>query len=234
MWSFQVVEVVPGFEVGISFLRIFPVFGVGPFSERGLDEAFCLAVGLGRVGLGAPVPDLHLLAGVAEAVRAVAAPVVGQQGAYLDAMTAEELARVFQEPHRGRGLLIRQQLGKGQPGVVVDGHMQRQHAGMLPLSAQPAIAAQRDLAEARHALDIQMHQVARRGMLVALHRRPRNQVAPAAQVRLAQQPAHRRRAGPGSPRDRIHLLIATLVTARRSPLRGDKRRQRYTERCWYF
>jgi hypothetical protein len=37
--------------------------------------------------------------------------------------------------------LIGQQLGKSQSGVVVNGHVQGQEAGMLLFAAQPAIAA---------------------------------------------------------------------------------------------
>jgi hypothetical protein len=40
-----VVEVVPGLELSVSMIGAGPVLGVGPFLERGLDEAFGLAVG---------------------------------------------------------------------------------------------------------------------------------------------------------------------------------------------
>jgi hypothetical protein len=87
--------------------------------------------------------------------------------------------------------------------VVVNGYMQGQEAGMLLLAAQPAIAAQRDLSEARHALDIQVQHVAWAGMLVALHRRRRVQIAPSAQPGTAQDAAHRSRTQPSAPRDLV-------------------------------
>jgi len=78
--------------------------------------------------------------------------------------------------------------------VVVDRDMQSQKSWMLFLAAQPAIATQRDLAESGHAFDIQMQQVARPGMLIALHRRRRVQIAPAAQLCSTQDATDRGRA----------------------------------------
>ena len=51
--------------------------GVGPFPERGLDEAFGLAVGLWRVGLGLDVLEAELPAGAGEGLGFVAAAIVG-------------------------------------------------------------------------------------------------------------------------------------------------------------
>ena len=106
-------------------------------------------------------------------------------------------------------VLIGQHLGEGHARVVVDGHVQGQKARMTALTAQPAIAAQRDLAEARHALDIQVQQVAGPGMLVTLYRRRRVQIAPAAQLCPAQDAADRSRTQPGAPRN----LVARHVPA---------------------
>lgn len=161
MWSFVVVVVVPGFEAGVALVGVGPVFGIGPLVQRGLDEAFCLAIGLRRVGSGAAVPDVELLAGEPEAVGAVTAAVVGEQGAHADAVGGEEGACLVEEGDGGFGLLVDEQLGKSHARVIVDGDMQGQRARMHALAAQPAIAAQHDLAEAGHSLDVQMHQVAR-------------------------------------------------------------------------
>jgi hypothetical protein len=46
--------------------------GVGPFPECGLDEALGLAVGPGRVGFRADMPEAELAAGLGERLRAVA------------------------------------------------------------------------------------------------------------------------------------------------------------------
>ena len=66
MWSLVVVVVGPWLQGSISLLRVGPVFCVGPFAQRGLDESLGLAVGLGRVGPGAAVFDLPSLAGLSE------------------------------------------------------------------------------------------------------------------------------------------------------------------------
>src|SRR5512135_1322446 len=60
---------------------------------------------------------------------------------------------------------------------------------MLLLAAQAAIAAQAHFGKAGHAFDIEMQQIARRGVLVTLHGWRRVQVAPAAQPGAAQNAA---------------------------------------------
>jgi len=111
--------------------------------------------------------DLQGLTGVAKQVGAVAAAVVGEQGAHREAMPGEELARIVEEADGGLRFLVRQQLNKSHAGVVIDSHMEGQQAGMRTLAAQPSIAAQGDLGEAGHALDVQVDKVSRSGMLVA-------------------------------------------------------------------
>jgi hypothetical protein len=52
--------------------------GVGPFAAEGLDEAFCLAVGLGAVGAGEVVFDAELKAGGGEGLRVYVEPLSGR------------------------------------------------------------------------------------------------------------------------------------------------------------
>ena len=66
MGSLSVVIVNPRLQVSISLLGVGPVFCVGPFAQRGLDEAFRLAVSSWRVRSGAAVFDGHLQTGVPE------------------------------------------------------------------------------------------------------------------------------------------------------------------------
>ena len=108
MGSLVVVEVVPGLELSVSMIGAGPVLGVGPFLERGLDEAFGLAVGTRGVGSGAAVLELHLGAGIAEQVGAVGTSVVGKQSAYGDVALGEEAGRSAQEADGGLGLLVRE------------------------------------------------------------------------------------------------------------------------------
>src|ERR1019366_594873 len=50
---------------------------VSPFAKRGLNEAFGLAIGLGRVGPGADVAQAEIAAGIAEVRGAIAGTIVG-------------------------------------------------------------------------------------------------------------------------------------------------------------
>ena len=69
MRSFMVVVIGPGLEMGVALRRIGPVFGVGPFSESGLDKAFSFAVGLWGIGFGAVVADREFITGMSEQRR---------------------------------------------------------------------------------------------------------------------------------------------------------------------
>ena len=51
--------------------------GIGPFAQRGLDEAFGLAVGFRGIGPCADVLQSETLAGLGEGLGAVAGAVVG-------------------------------------------------------------------------------------------------------------------------------------------------------------
>ena len=50
---------------------------IGPFAQCGLDKALGLAVGFGRVGLGADVLQVQLPTGIAESEGLIATAVVG-------------------------------------------------------------------------------------------------------------------------------------------------------------
>src|SRR5277367_2732576 len=108
MRSLVVVEVGPWLELCVSVVSVIPVGGVGPFSERGLDEALGFSVGSGGVGACSAMGHVHLEAGLAELGRAVAASVVAEQGSYLDVAPGEEGHGLAQEGDGGLGRLIRQ------------------------------------------------------------------------------------------------------------------------------
>ena len=63
MGSGEVVVGGPWLQVLVAFVGIFPVFGVGPFAQSGLDKSFGFAVGSRRVRPGALVFDIELAAG---------------------------------------------------------------------------------------------------------------------------------------------------------------------------
>jgi hypothetical protein len=94
--------------------------GVGPLGQQGPVEPLDLAVGGWPVGpgplVGHPLGGQQLPPGVA----AVAGAVVGQDPLDGDPAFGEPGTRPGPEPAGGPGLLIRVDLGVGQPGVVVD------------------------------------------------------------------------------------------------------------------
>jgi len=188
------------------------VFSVGPLAQGGLDETFGLAVGSRRIRSGAMVLELAQQAGVSELAGAITGAVVGQQSADTDAVSREEVERGVEKGDSGLGFLIGQQLGKGHAGVVVDGDVESQQARMFVLAAQSTIAAQADLAEACHALDVQVQQVAGPRMLVAHDGRSGMQIAPTAEPGAAQDTADRGRGEAAAEGDLIsgHVPSAQL------------------------
>ena len=148
--------------------------GIGPLAQSGLDEAFGFAVGLRRVRASAAVFEAHLQTSLAKLVGAIAAAVIGEQGADDDAVASEKVNRILEEGDGGVGLLIGEDASEGQAGVIVDGDVQGLPTGMFVLTAAAAIAAPRDLLEAGHALDIEMEKIAGTGMLIAHDRRQRD------------------------------------------------------------
>ena len=140
---------------------------------------------------------------MAKLVRAVAAAVVGEQGAHHDAVTREELEGLVEEGDGGGGLLVGQHLGEGEAGVIVDSDVQGLKAGMLMLAATPAIGAQKDLLITGQALDIEVQQIAGMRVLIANHGRCGMKIAPAAEAGALENAADRGRAESGAASDLI-------------------------------
>src|SRR5258706_7399724 len=59
MWPMPIVSVQPLGQMSGSFVRCQVGPSVGPFAQRGLDEALGLAIGFWRVGFGAQVLDFE-------------------------------------------------------------------------------------------------------------------------------------------------------------------------------
>ena len=170
----EVVVVGPGSQGEVALLRVGPVSGVGPLAEGSLDEALGFAVSLRRVRARAAVLEAHLQTNLAKLVGAIAAAVIGEQGADGDAMASEKVNRVLEEGDGGVGFLIGEDAGESQARVVIDGDVQGLPTGMLVLAAAAAVPPPGDLLEAGHALDIEMKKVAGEGVLIAHHRRQRD------------------------------------------------------------
>ena len=72
MGSLVVVVMGPGLEMKVSILRVSPVFGVGPFTQSGLDEPLGLSVSSWRVWFCAVVLERKLVTRLAELLGTVA------------------------------------------------------------------------------------------------------------------------------------------------------------------
>jgi hypothetical protein len=87
---------------------------VGPLAQRGLDEAFGLAVGAWGVRPSEAVTNAELGAGVTELASAIATSVVGEQATNADAMLCIKGQGVLQEGEGGVEPLVGQQLGEAR------------------------------------------------------------------------------------------------------------------------
>jgi hypothetical protein len=189
MRTSTVVVVGPWSEGEVSLLGVGPMSGVSPFAQSGRDEAFGFAVGLWGVGTGAAVFEAYLQTGLAKLVGAIAATIIGEQSADGDAVASEVVNRIPEEGDGGVSLPIREDASEGHSRVIVDSGMQSLPSRMFVLTTPATIAAPNDVLEAGHALDVEMEEIAGKGMLVAHHRRQGMQIAPTAETSAAQNAA---------------------------------------------
>ena len=142
-----------------------------------MDEAFCLSVGAWSVGPGKPVLDVLLVEELAEIAFAVAASVVGEHAAHGEAEAGEVGAGHVEEELRRAAGLVRQNSGKADAAVIVDGDVQVLVTGAARFAGAVAVDAMAGLDDTGQALDIEVDQIAWMFVLVAHHRRRRIQRA---------------------------------------------------------
>lgn len=97
--------------------------GVSPFPKRRLDETLGLAIGFGRIGLGADVFDVQVPARIAEGKGFVATTVVGHDAGDGDAEAFIIGYGRLEEGNGAVGLLVGLDLGEGDAGMIVDADM---------------------------------------------------------------------------------------------------------------
>jgi len=86
---------------------------------------------------------------------------------YSDAQRCEVGHRLGEETGRGGGFFIRHHGGKGDAGVVVDSHVEELPSGAAGLVARVAGNAVAGLDDAGQLLDVDVQQIAGRGVFVA-------------------------------------------------------------------
>ena len=92
----------------VAPIAVFVASSVGPFAQRGLDEAFGLAVGSGRIGPGEAVLDPQTKALGSEQLGSIGPAVVGQQPGDGDTQSGVEVNGFSKEADRGVLRLIGQ------------------------------------------------------------------------------------------------------------------------------
>jgi hypothetical protein len=110
--------------------------GVGPLSQRGLDEAFGFAVGPWSIRLGEEVTDLKFTEVGGDVLGAVGATVVSHEAANPNAEGGEVIEGVVEEAANAVVGLVGKDLGKGDARAIVDGDMD-----VLPTGASDTIPA---------------------------------------------------------------------------------------------
>src|SRR5258707_5701909 len=101
MWPMAIVSVQPLGQMSGSIVRCQVGPSVGPFAQRGLDEALGLAIGFWRVGFGAQVLDFEQAQCLGVATGSEAGAVVGHDALNLNAMDPEEAQRVEEKAQAG-------------------------------------------------------------------------------------------------------------------------------------
>ena len=146
--------------------------GVGPFAQRGLDEALRFAIGFWRVRFGAQVLDFEQAQCLGVATGSEAGTIVGHDALNLDAMGPEEAQRVEEKAQAGAALFVRQDFRVSHAGVIVYRQMQIFPANTAAVALTFAIAgdAVTDLLETTELFDIDVDDLARVLALVAAHR----------------------------------------------------------------
>lgn len=225
MRAMPVVLVDPWSEMLLALGGVLIGAGIGPFSQGGLDEAFGVAIGAWGIGSGASVLESEMLAGIGEGIGAIGRSIVGEHGFEVDAEPCVVGQGGVQEVQHRRACFIRVKGREGDTGVVVDGDMDilRSDAldGVVPVAGH-AVAGPRD---AHQALDVEVKEVARPRMFIAMDGRGRFQIAYPAQLEPLEDATHRGRTQGGLLRD---ALAGPTYTA--CPARGKldlKRRRRH-------
>ncbi len=186
---------------------------VGPFLGQGAVEAFHLAVGLRPPRAGVVRADAQPGAGGAPGGLGVGPGVVGQHPLHGHPVGGEPGHRAGEEACAGAGFLIGEDLGVGQPGVIVEGGVDEGVAVPVTVLAalgpaqHPVPAAVGDSGELLH---VHVHQLPGCAAFVAADRLAGGPVAAvqAGQPPAHQHPVHRggRHADPGGDPDRADLV----------------------------
>jgi len=158
----QAVGALSGRGIGVS---------VGPFAKRGLDEALGFAVGFWSVKTSEAVLEAEASDLGGESGGAIGRAIVGVETVDAEAEVGKEGERELEEGDDAASGFVRENGGKGEARVVVDGDVQilpARAARVVELAVAGDAMARAD--NAGQLLDVEVEEVARRGPFVAHHR----------------------------------------------------------------
>src|ERR1017187_10129412 len=191
MRAMEVVVMQPVFKLYFSFCRVLVGARVGPFAQGGLDNALGLAVGSRRVGARKSLFEMKFVHELAIEPVAIAGAIIAVDAADGDAEAAEVGAGHEKEADRRSMALIGQDGREADARVVVDGDVQILIASAAHVVAGIAGDAVAGADDTGQALDVEVDQIARTLVFVALNRRRRVERAQAIHSGAAQNSADR-------------------------------------------
>lgn len=181
MRAMPVVVMQPGKKLGVALLGVEIRASIDPLAESGLNESLGFTVGAGSVRTSEVMTDSELQDSGAESVRTITVAVICKQTTNGDAKSGVVRDGSEEESHGISGRECRQDLGKGDAGMVVYGNVKVLPAAMV-LSSAASIGTNLDVGEAAQLLDIEVEQIARGGMLITDDGSGRLQIAHAVQA----------------------------------------------------
>lgn len=134
--------------------------GIGPLAGDGLDEALGLPIGLRAVGAGEEVAQPKLLTGGGKKFGAISRAAVGEQALDVNAVSGVEVDGLLESGQDAGCFFVREERGKGEAGVIVDGDVETLDAGAWVAHGALAGGADAGACEAAQLLDVEVEEFA--------------------------------------------------------------------------
>jgi hypothetical protein len=144
---------------------------IGPLAGNGLDEAFGLAIGLRAIGASEAMLEAELVTGLSEEFGTVGRAAVGEDALDVDAVSLVKGDGLMESGEDAGSFFVREERGKSQAGVVVDGDVKGLDAGAWIAMGTVAGGADAGLVKTAKLFNIKMKELTWSGAFVALDRR---------------------------------------------------------------
>ncbi len=158
MGTVPVVVVQPLVQHGIALVRGGVLAGVSPLAQAGLDESLGFAIGPRRVGLGSDVLDAKGFEQFGKGCGAIAGSVVGQDPPEGNSQAGVALQSAQQHLAGGFAHFVWVDAAEGDPGVIVNGHVDVAPATASGVSPTFGIGSVPWPLEVAQLLDVQVQQ----------------------------------------------------------------------------